>query len=136
ASAMQSARFVGSYAEGESGVNTKRNHVRRSGPPMPGGLNLDALLAPSNPGEDFLTGMEWVAMANAAQLRTREMLVATLLIKGRTRQSIAHRLKVSRETVRVYIDRLFEKLCVQDRLGLGLRIARIREALRTASVAS
>jgi len=91
----------------------------------------DALLLPKNPGADFLTGAEWVTMANAVHLTTREIVVATLLLQGRTRKSIGSRLKVSPETVRVHIDRLFEKLEVRDRLGLALRIARIREALRT-----
>ena len=69
-------------------------------------------------------------MANAVRLTTREIVVATLVLEGRTRKSIASRLKLSPETVRVHIDRLFEKLGVQDRLGLALRIARIREVLR------
>jgi DNA-binding NarL/FixJ family response regulator len=90
----------------------------------------DALLAPENPGEDFLTGTEWVTMANAVHLTTREIVVATLLLHGRTRKSIGGRLKLSPETVRVHIDRLFEKFNVRDRLSLALRIARIRERMR------
>jgi len=91
----------------------------------------NALLLPANPGEDFLTGAEWVALANAVHLTTREIVVATLVLHGRTRKSIGRRLKLSPETVRVHIDRLFEKLQVQDRLGLALRIARIREKFRS-----
>lgn len=87
---------------------------------------------PENPGEDFLTGAEWVLMAGTARLTTRELVVAALLLKGQTRKSIASRLKLSPQTVRVHIDRLFEKFKVRDRLGLGLRIARIREAIRLA----
>lgn len=90
----------------------------------------EALESPSNPGEDFLTGAEWLTVADAARLTTREMVVAILLMKGRTRKGIGHRLKVSPETVRVHVDSLFEKLHVRDRLGLGLRIARLREAIK------
>jgi DNA-binding NarL/FixJ family response regulator len=90
----------------------------------------EALLSPVNPGDDFLTGAEWIIVAGLACLTTREMVVATLLLKGRTRKSIAHRLKLSPETVRVHIDRLFEKFHVQDRLGFGLRVARIRESIQ------
>jgi DNA-binding NarL/FixJ family response regulator len=90
----------------------------------------DAMLLPVNPGEDFLSGAEWIALANDVHLTTREIVVATLLLHGRTRKSIGHRLRLSPETVRVYIDRLFEKFKVRDRLGLALRIARIREAMR------
>ena len=89
-----------------------------------------ALLLPVNPGEDFLTGAEWVTIANTVHLTTREIVVATLLLHGRTRKSIGRRLRLSPETVRVHIDRLFEKFHVQDRLGLALRIARIRETIR------
>ena len=114
-------------------VSTKRKNLRNSGPhPGHPASHLDALLAPPNPGVEFLTGTEWVTVANMALLTTREIVVATLLLHGRTRKSIAHRLKLSPETVRVHIDRLFEKFRVQDRMGLGLRIARIREVLRTA----
>jgi DNA-binding NarL/FixJ family response regulator len=99
---------------------------------MPGGLDLDAVLAPPNPGEDFLSGVEWVTLAGVVRLTTREIVVATLLLHGRTRKSIGHRLKVSPETVRVHIDALFDKFRVKDRLGLALRIARIREVLQAA----
>jgi DNA-binding NarL/FixJ family response regulator len=90
----------------------------------------DALLLPVNPGEDFLSGAEWVAIANVVRLTTREIVVATLLLEGRTRKSIGRRLRISPETIRVHIDRLFVKFNVQDRLGLALRIARIRESIR------
>jgi len=92
------------------------------------------MLLPADPGEDFLAGVEWVALANALRLTTRETVVAALLLQGRTRKGIAIRLKVSPETVRVHIDRIFEKFHVQDRLGLALRIARIREMFRHESV--
>jgi DNA-binding NarL/FixJ family response regulator len=111
----------------------KKNHVRKLGPPaMPGGLDLDEVLAPPNPGEDFLSGVEWVTLAGVVRLTTREIVVATLLLHGRTRKSIGHRLKVSPETVRVHIDALFDKFRVKDRLGLALRIARMREVLQAA----
>ena len=91
---------------------------------------VPALHVPANPGDDFLTGAEWITLAEMARLTTREMVVATLLLKGRTRKGIAHRLKLSPETVRGHIDRLFEKLNVKDRLGFGLRIARLRESIQ------
>jgi DNA-binding NarL/FixJ family response regulator len=107
----------------------ERIRPRSNGVPRAGS---DGFLSPRNPGEEFLTGMEWVSMANSIGLTTREIVVATLLLQGRTRKGIAGRLKVSPETVRVHIDRLFEKFNVQDRLGLALRIARIREMLRAS----
>ena len=105
--------------------------TKRSASITPSGFNgQEAMLLPVNPGEDFLTGAEWVTLANDVQLTNREIVVAALLLHGRTRKSIGKHLRLSPETVRVYIDRLFEKLQVRDRLGLALRIARIREAMR------
>ena len=111
----------------------KKSNKRRSSLPN-GDLNGQpaAMLLPKNPGEDFLTGIEWVTIGSALHLTARQIVVATLLLNGRTRKSIAHRLKVSPETVRVHIDALFDKFRVKDRLGLALRIARRREALQAA----
>jgi DNA-binding NarL/FixJ family response regulator len=66
-------------------------------------------------------------------LTNREIVVATLLMEGRTRKAISRRLKMSPETVRTHIDKLFLKLNVKDRLGLALRIARILEKMRLNS---
>ena|SRR5438128_6505459 len=92
-------------------------------------VEANGLLLPPNPGEDFLTGWQWIDIANAVQLTTREIVVAACLLQGLTRKGIAHRLKVSPETVRVHIDQLFEKLHVKDRLGVALRIARLRDVI-------
>jgi DNA-binding CsgD family transcriptional regulator len=89
----------------------------------------NGLLLPVNPGEDFLSGGQWVDIANAVHITTREMVVAAYLLQGLTRKAIAHRLKVSPETIRVHIDQLFHKLRVKDRLGVALRIARLRDSL-------
>jgi DNA-binding NarL/FixJ family response regulator len=94
-----------------------------------------ALESPPNPGEDFLSGAEWLTLADSARLTTREMVVAILLIKGRTRKGIGLRLKVSAETVRVHVKALFKKFHVRDRLALGLRIARLREAIKSGAPA-
>jgi len=113
-------------------MRRKPNKRRRFLPD--GGLNghPGSMLLPENPGEDFLTGIEWVTLASAMDLTTRQIVVATLLLHGRTRKSIASRLKVSPETVRVHIDALFDKFRVKDRLGLALRIARMREVIHAA----
>lgn len=112
----------------------KRKIQRRSGRAnrgLPNG-HAESLLLPENPGDDFLSGTEWVTLAGAVRLTTREIVVATLLLNGRTRKSIAYRLKISPETVRVHIDALFAKFRVKDRLGLALRIARMREVIQAA----
>jgi len=75
-----------------------------------------------HPGEELLTAAEWQAIGLHFRLTRRELEVAVLLFEGKTRYQIARRLKCAPGTVRTYIDRLFAKLEVTDRLGLALRI--------------
>lgn len=82
-----------------------------------------------NPGEGFLTNEDWAAMALALSLTGRELSVATLIFEGNTRYQIARNLHCAPGTVRVYIDRLFAKLEVTDRLGMALRLVRLHLAL-------
>lgn len=83
------------------------------------------LLSPENPGENLLSVEEWLTVARLLQLSGRERSVAILVFEGKSRSQIARELSCSPETVRVYIDRLFEKLNVHDRVELVLRIVRV-----------
>lgn len=91
--------------------------------------SLQQLLEPANPGQDFLAAEDWIAIAGQFGLSQRETCVAILLFEGQSRYAISRRLQCAPGTVRVYIDRLFQKLNVQDRVGLVLRIARIHLAI-------
>ena len=90
-----------------------------------------SLFWPENPGEDFLTSQDWLQIREALNLSERELSVAMLIFEGHSRDGIAHRLckrngkRLSSETVRVYIDRLYQKARVSDRIALVLRILRI-----------
>jgi DNA-binding NarL/FixJ family response regulator len=84
---------------------------------------------PEKPGIDFMSGEAWVQVGERANLTTRELTVAILIFEGETRSAIARRLGCAPGTVRVYIDRLFAKLNVQDRVDLVLRIVRIHRAI-------
>jgi DNA-binding NarL/FixJ family response regulator len=86
-------------------------------------------VAPKNPGLDFLSGEDWVRVSTKLDLTQRELSVAVLIFEGKTRAQIARKLHIAPGTVRVYIDRLFDKLNVVDRVGLVLRIVRIHLAL-------
>jgi DNA-binding NarL/FixJ family response regulator len=91
----------------------------------------DRLLLPKNPGEGLLSAEDWGLVAARLRLSARERDVAKLMFEGKTRLQIARKLKCASGTVRVYIDRLFAKLRVQDRLGMVLRVVRIyRDYLR------
>lgn len=96
----------------------------------------EQLLSPENPEEGLFTSEEWNAIGRALDLSDRELAVTIFLIKGVSRQAIAHYLHkadgscISADTVRVYIDRVFRKARVTDRLALALRLARVYLMLR------
>jgi DNA-binding NarL/FixJ family response regulator len=82
-------------------------------------------LSPKNPGEDLMSDADWEWVAACLRLTPREREVAELLVAGLSRSQLARRLRRAPGTVRVYIDRLFRKLDVRDRVGLVLRILRV-----------
>jgi DNA-binding NarL/FixJ family response regulator len=96
------------------------------------------LLSPSDPAEDLLTSEEWISIGIALDLSTRELCVAILIFEGQTRANIARQLHkkdgqpVSPGTIRVYIDRLFQKMRVNDRVGFVQRIMRVHLRLSAA----
>lgn len=84
---------------------------------------------PSHPGQGLLSPQEWTAVAAELHLTPREYEVAQLLFEGATRDLIARRLELAARTVRQYLERLHEKLNVHERVGLVLRIVRVRDEL-------
>lgn len=86
-----------------------------------------------HPGEGFLSDAEWSSVALAFDLTGRELSVAMLIFEGKTRYQIARALHCAPGTVRVYIDRLFAKLEVTDRLGMALRLVRLHRSLRSTA---
>ena len=92
-------------------------------------------LEPSNPGKDLFTSEEWRALARAMDLSERQLAVVILLVEGCSRDEIAACLRksdgsnISTDTLRVYIDRIFLKSRVHDRLGLVLRLVRAHREL-------
>jgi DNA-binding NarL/FixJ family response regulator len=86
-----------------------------------------------HPGEGFLSDAEWSSVALAFDLTGRELSVAMLIFEGKTRYQIARALHCAPGTVRVYIDRLFAKLEVTDRLGMALRLVRLHLSLRSTA---
>jgi DNA-binding NarL/FixJ family response regulator len=81
--------------------------------------------------EPLFTPAEWRRIGQELDLSGRELTIATLLIEGCTRDAIAYRLRkadgrcLSPDTIRVYVDRLYEKARVRDKMGLVRRIVRI-----------
>lgn len=97
-------------------------------------------LEPNNPGKDFFTPAQWRAIGQTLDLSERELEVTVLIVEGYSRDEIAARLRkadgtrLSAQTVRVYIERIFQKARVQDRLELALRLARICREIDVASL--
>jgi DNA-binding NarL/FixJ family response regulator len=89
----------------------------------------DVLLQPGNPGQDMLSPEGWGQVAQHLHLSARELSVAILIVEGQSRAQIARRLHCAPGTIRVYIDRLFAKLNVADRLEMALRVVRVAVAL-------
>lgn len=86
---------------------------------------------PDHPGIDFFSPDQWKAIARVLGFSERERDVCRLILEGRTRLEIGAILRkkngklLSAETVRVYVDRIFRKALVHDRLGLAMRLVRI-----------
>jgi DNA-binding NarL/FixJ family response regulator len=77
-----------------------------------------------HPGEALLTDNQWEQVALRFGLTRRELSVARLMFAGKTRSQIGRQLHCAPSTVRTYIDRLFLKLAVKDRLGMALQVIR------------
>ena len=62
--------------------------------------------------------------ADKRALSPRELDVLALIADGRSNKEIADTLSISEPTVKKHVGRLLEKLGVQDRLQIGLHVAR------------
>jgi DNA-binding NarL/FixJ family response regulator len=77
----------------------------------------------------MLSRQGWAQVGDHLGLSDRELNVAILMFEGHARTQIARRLGCAPGTIRVYIDRLFAKLNVADRLDMALRVIRVAVAL-------
>jgi DNA-binding NarL/FixJ family response regulator len=83
-----------------------------------------------HPGSRLVVPEEWPAIARSFGLTTREREVVILLFRGRTCASIAQDLSIRTRTVRQYLEQIYNKLDIQDRIELVLRIIEVRDELR------
>ena len=81
--------------------------------------------ARAHPGDNLLPQRAWEHIAVEFDLSAREIEVARLVFTGKSREEIAAELGCSVGSVRTYIDRVFKKLQVEDRLPMALRIVRV-----------
>jgi DNA-binding NarL/FixJ family response regulator len=79
----------------------------------------------NHPSDNLLSEHAWEHIAEEFGLSAREVEVARLVFSGKSREEIANELGCSVGSVRTYIDRVFKKLQVEDRLAMALRIVRV-----------
>lgn len=84
-----------------------------------------AELASKHPGEGLVATRQWKEIGARFGLTHRELSVAKLMFEGKSRYLISRQLNCAPSTVRTYIDRLFAKLQVEDRLDMALRIVSV-----------
>jgi DNA-binding CsgD family transcriptional regulator len=106
-----------------------RTMMAETGEPCLTPSALDQLLQSEHPGVGMISPTDWVDVAQHLRLSAREFSVAVLIFEGNSRFQIAKRLKCSPETSRGFIDRVFAKLKVRDRLGMVLRVVRVHLAV-------
>jgi DNA-binding NarL/FixJ family response regulator len=88
-------------------------------------------LLPDNPAENLFSAEDWVLLGSTFHLTAFELDVMILTLEGRTRRSIARKLKRSASAVRQRIDALYRKLNVTHVVGLAIRVMRVYLTLRS-----
>jgi DNA-binding NarL/FixJ family response regulator len=71
----------------------------------------------------------WDALAAELGVPARELEVTKCIFDGLTEVAIASRLKLSTSTVHTYVERLFHRFDVHDRVSLAIRIFAAYRAL-------
>ena len=84
----------------------------------------------NSPGRRLIQKDEWSAIWNSLRLTKREGEVVKLLFNGGTNEAVARELDIRPRTVRQYVEQIYQKLSVQDRVSLALLIVECRDTLR------
>jgi DNA-binding NarL/FixJ family response regulator len=86
---------------------------------------------------ELISEREWVNLRDRLHLSERQVQIARLLVQGKADKQIACELGVSMGTVRTYMDRLFRKFDLHDRVELIVHVFRcVREQSADAVQAS
>lgn len=77
---------------------------------------------------ELISQQEWTDLQRCLHLSERQAQIARLLVQGKADKQIAYELGVSISTVRTYMDRLFRRLDLHDRVELIVHMFRcVRE---------
>ena len=81
------------------------------------------------PGKNLLSESQWVQTKEFLGLSNREYEVCRLLVLGLNRSEISDKLGLKFRTARQYVEQLHDKLRVNSRVALVLRIVEVRDHL-------
>lgn len=77
---------------------------------------------------ELISQQEWIDLQRGLRLSDRQAQIARLLVQGKADKQIAYELGISVSTVRTYMDRLFHRFDLNDRVGLIVHMFRcVRE---------
>ena len=74
---------------------------------------------------ELFSPAEWRKLTEHLDLPTRQRDVAWLVCRGLGNKSIAARLGISANTVRMHLQRVFDRLNVRDRVGVVVRLVHV-----------
>ena len=80
------------------------------------------ILTKTDLAEKLISMEHWEKLTTVVGLSKRESIVARLIFEGKSRDFIAWDLGCAKGTVRTYVDRVYQKLNVGDRLELMIRL--------------
>ncbi|MGA3065576.1 MAG: helix-turn-helix transcriptional regulator [Tepidisphaeraceae bacterium] len=79
--------------------------------------------------DSHLIPCEWKGLVRALDMSGRQAEIIELILQGKKDKQIAMEMGLSKHTVRTYLNRIFARMEVTDRLGLVLRVfAEYRES--------
>lgn len=93
-------------------------------------VNSDMAVWTKRPSHKLISNKCWGKIGELARLSGRELEVGRLIFEGQTRIDVAESLGISTRTVRHYMEILHEKLNVNNRVELVLRMIQIRDHLK------
>jgi DNA-binding NarL/FixJ family response regulator len=70
----------------------------------------------------FLSPALWRHVVDMLELSSQQARIVSLILQGRADKDIVEEMRLSRYTIRTYLRRIFDRIGVEDRIGLILRV--------------
>ena len=81
------------------------------------------------PGEKLFSSQDWGRLRKLVGFSDREYQVCRLIFEGKTRKETGIALGIATRTVRHYMEILYQKLSVTNRVAMVLRLVQLRDHL-------